>query len=114
MIAIADIVFNPLVPCCAAAGYQIRATSDVEARQLLHLELLAPHELLHTWCVDTPRSIFPGRKIGRFEDGYEASFLVLAGDPLEDFGQTANIVLRVKQGHLLFPRDPVFPPLTPR
>jgi imidazolonepropionase-like amidohydrolase len=34
-------------------------------------------------------------------DGYEASFLVLAGNPLKDFANTQRIVRRVKQGRTL-------------
>ena len=58
-----------------------------------------------------PRSIFPERKIGRLEDGFEASFLVLEGDPLEDVANTQRIALRVKRGELLFPREPELPPI---
>ena len=43
----------------------------------------------------------PDRKIGRLEEGYEASFLVLEDDPLVDFDQVRSIRLRVKQGHVL-------------
>ena len=46
-------------------------------------------------------TIFPNRKIGHLEEGYEASFLVLAGNPLEDFSNVRRIEMRVKQGHLL-------------
>lgn len=53
------------------------------------------------WAGATPRAIFPGRIIGALRPGYEASFLVLAGDPLTDFGNTTHILLRVKQGHVL-------------
>jgi len=45
--------------------------------------------------------IFPNRRIGRLQDGYEASFLVLAGNPLSDFSQVKNIRLRFKQGSFL-------------
>jgi imidazolonepropionase-like amidohydrolase len=53
------------------------------------------------WSVATPAAIFPDRKIGRFEEGYEASFLALAGNPLDDFEAVQAIVLRVKQGRLI-------------
>lgn len=49
----------------------------------------------------TPQTIFPNRKIGKLREGYEASFLVLDGNPLEDFNQIKNIKLRVKQGFLI-------------
>ena len=55
-------------------------------------------EMLKIWCEDTPRTIFPNRKLGRLAEGYEASFLVLGGNPLEDFTQVQNIKLRFKQG----------------
>ena len=60
-----------------------------------------PLTLLTMWCETTPATIFPDRKIGRLQDGYEASFLVLDGNPLDDFTNTGRITLRVKQGHLL-------------
>jgi imidazolonepropionase-like amidohydrolase len=53
--------------------------------------------------VTTPQAIFPKRKLGVLEPGYEASFLVLRGDPLVDFAATRAISLRVKRGVLLRP-----------
>jgi len=58
-------------------------------------------EVLRMWSETTPLAIFPRRKIGRLASGYEASFLVLDGNPLVDFANTGRIRLRVKQGHLL-------------
>ncbi len=49
----------------------------------------------------TPQTIFPNRKIGKLHEGYEASFLVLNGNPLKDLNQIKNINLRFKQGHRL-------------
>ncbi len=46
----------------------------------------------------TPQTIFPNRNIGKLSAGYEASFLVLNGNPLSDFNQIKNINLRFKQG----------------
>ncbi|HQU86159.1 MAG TPA: hypothetical protein PKY59_23730 [Pyrinomonadaceae bacterium] len=46
----------------------------------------------------TPQTIFPERKIGKLRANYEASFLVLNGNPLTDFEQVKNINLRFKQG----------------
>jgi imidazolonepropionase-like amidohydrolase len=60
-------------------------------------------ELLVMWAVDTPRSIFPGRRIGRLEDGYEASFLVLEDDPTLSLDALKDIDLRFKQGCALDP-----------
>jgi hypothetical protein len=41
------------------------------------------------------------RAIGRHAEGYEASFLAFAGDPLADFEATRRIALRVKDGRIL-------------
>lgn len=58
-------------------------------------------EMLKIWCENTPASIFPDRKIGFLKEGYEASFLVLGGNPLTDFAAVKNIRLRFKQGFQL-------------
>ncbi len=58
-------------------------------------------EMLKIWCENTAQSIFPNRKIGLLKEGYEASFLVLDGNPLVDFMQIKSIRLRFKQGYFL-------------
>jgi hypothetical protein len=55
-------------------------------------------ELLNLDVQTTAQAAFPARKVGRLADGYEASFLVLERDPLENLDNLASIVLRVKQG----------------
>ena len=60
-------------------------------------------EMLKIWCEDTPRAVFPGRKIGRLRHGYEASFLVLRENPLVNFAAVKLITMRVKQGVLIPP-----------
>ncbi len=55
-------------------------------------------EMLKIWAEDTPQTIFLDRSIGHLREGYEASFLVLNGNPLTDFAQIKNIRLRFKQG----------------
>lgn len=57
--------------------------------------------LLKIAAETTPQAVFPKRKIGFLKNGYEASFLVLQGNPLTDFSQTRNIRIRFKQGFLL-------------
>jgi imidazolonepropionase-like amidohydrolase len=54
--------------------------------------------LMRMWSETTPRSIYPTRRIGRLEPGYEASFLVLDRDPIKDIEALKSIRLRVKQG----------------
>jgi iron complex outermembrane receptor protein len=44
---------------------------------------------------------FSRSKIGRFEEGYEASFLALGGNPIDDFTQVQAITHRFGQGVLL-------------
>ncbi len=73
-------------------------TAAVEIGALARSGLFTNLDLLRMWSVTTPRAIFPDRKIGALEDGYEASFLVLRSDPLVDIRATRNISMRVKQG----------------
>lgn len=77
---------------------------DTTHREVAHLRSLgvfSDAELLSMWTGDTPRTIFPKRKIGSLEEGYEASFLALDGDPLADWSATSRIKLRVKRGQVL-------------
>lgn len=76
-------------------------TSLPEALALHGLKIFDNLTLLKMWCEATPGTIFPNRKIGRLRDGYEASFLVLADDPLKDFMNVKKIEMRVKQGEVL-------------
>ncbi len=64
-----------------------------------------PARLLRLATTDTARMIFPQQKAGCLEPGCEASFLVLDGDPLENFSNIRNIRLRVKEGQLLTPEE---------
>jgi len=90
-----------------AAGVQLLVGSDVfiaTARAELHAlgELgLDRATVLRLATQDTPRALFPGRKLGCFEPGCEASFLVLGSDPLADLAQVDMPLLRVKRGRLL-------------
>jgi imidazolonepropionase-like amidohydrolase len=58
-------------------------------------------ELLKMWSETTPQLIFPQRKTGALQDGYEANFLVLEGNPIQDFINVKRISMRVKQGDRL-------------
>ena len=57
--------------------------------------------LLKMWSETTARSIFPTRRIGRLEPGYEASFLVFDRDPIKDIEALRDIGFRVKQGCIM-------------
>lgn len=85
-----------------------------EAIYLQSTGLFTPAEVLRIAAETTPQVIFPERRIGRLADGYEASFLVIDGDPIgrplfavagadaaAKIGQvTGRIRMRVKQGHV--------------
>ena len=72
-----------------------------EAESVRALGVYSDLELLRMLTASTPLAVFPQRRIGKLEDGYEASFLALEGNPLEDFGAIRRIATRVKQGHVL-------------
>ena len=74
-----------------------------ELENVRRLKAFDDAALLRIATRETPKTIFPARKLGVLADGFEASFLVLAGDPLADFANVRRISLRVKQGHVLKP-----------
>lgn len=78
-----------------------RQTSLVEALNLHRLKVFDNLTLLKMWCETTAATIFPKRKIGHLKEGYEASFLVLGGNPIQDFRYVQRIEMRVKQGEIL-------------
>ena len=73
-------------------------TSLAEAMNLFEWKVFDNLTLLKIWSEATSELIFANRKIGRLQEGYEASFLVLDGNLLEDFAKVKNIRLRFKQG----------------
>ena len=75
-----------------------RTTSVPEAMWISRLGALSNADLLRAWTETTAQAIFPGRKIGRLASGYEASLLVLGGNPIVDFSNVQRITLRLKQG----------------
>ena len=102
------------------AGVPLLLGSDVffgtaltEYRRLQELAVLPPPELLRMATVSTPLALFPERRLGCFEPGCEASFLVLASDPLQDPDALSKPVLRVKQGRQLLPAATQPPPAAP-
>ena len=78
-------------------------TSHGEVAYLRGLKVFDDLTLLNMWTETTPQSIFPNRKIGALEDGFEASFLALDGNPLEDWKNTDRIRVRFKQGYEIQP-----------
>ena len=74
------------------------ATALDEVMNLRALDVFDNRTLLNMWC-ETARAIFPQRRLGRLDEGYEASFLVLDRDPLLDFDNVRSIRYRFKRGH---------------
>lgn len=84
----------------ASDSYNYTARTELE--YLAKLNVYSNLELLKMWCEITPLVIFPQRKIAALKEGYEASFLVLEENPLQNFQSLFNIQLRVKQGLILW------------
>ncbi|SPP63727.1 amidohydrolase family protein [Nitrospira lenta] len=84
-----------------AIGSDHAETSLAEAVHLHELGIFDNLTLLKLWCENTPRSIFPDRKIGSLKEGFEASLLVLRANPLERFEAVTQIDFRMKQGHIV-------------
>lgn len=77
-----------------------RTTSLPEVMGVRELGVFSDTALLRMWSVATPRAVFPNRKFGT-APGDEASFLVLAANPLDDFMNVERIRMRVKEGIIL-------------
>jgi imidazolonepropionase-like amidohydrolase len=57
-----------------------------------------PSELLKMWTENTPKTIIPNRKIGKLENSFEANFMALADNLLENRNAVNTIKYRFKQG----------------
>lgn len=86
-----------------AIGSDMYNDNSVGEFQLLHsLNVFSNLDLLKMWCENSAITTFPKRKVAYLEEGYEASFLVLDVNPLEDITNiNKSIMLRVKQGIIL-------------
>lgn len=73
-------------------------TLGVELWYLHDNKIFDNRTLLKIGVEDTPAAIFPNRKIGKLKDGYEASFITVAENPLINFETIKKINLRFKQG----------------
>jgi glyoxylase-like metal-dependent hydrolase (beta-lactamase superfamily II) len=88
-------------------GFQPLNIVDPEALYIAEIGGFDNLAILKMLTETTPRVVFPRRKIGALAEGYEASFLVLEGDPLKDLKQLNRIHLRVKGGTELKVEEPV-------
>lgn len=77
-----------------------RTTSLPEVMGVRALGVFSDTALLRMWSIATPRAVFPDRTFGT-APGDEASFLVLDGNPLDDFAAVERIRMRVKNGVIL-------------
>lgn len=73
-------------------------TSVDEVRHLRSLGVFQDLELLRMWTQNCAHTAFPGRKVGRLDPGYEASFVALDGNPLADWSSLGRIRYRFKDG----------------
>ena len=78
-------------------------TSVEEALYVREIGVLDSLAVLKMWVEATPATIFPTRRIGYLQEGFEASFLALSGNPVVDFQNVQRITLRVKQGRAVTP-----------
>ncbi|MDC8771375.1 amidohydrolase family protein [Roseateles albus] len=96
-----------------AAGTKLLLGSDLfngsALPELQHLESLGVLDratLLRMASITTPQALYPKRRLGCFDAGCEASFLLLAANPLQDLAAIGRIQLRVKQGRMLNLQSP--------
>lgn len=85
------------------SGERTFATARDEVRFMAAHKLADNLSILRMWAVEAPRTVFPRRKLGALEPGYEASFLALGCDPIEDISCVERIAVRVKRGLMLPP-----------
>lgn len=93
-----------------AAGVRLALGSDdfmgTVVDEILYLDALKvmPRaELLRWGSMDTPRALFPQRRIGGFGEGMEASLIAFDRNPLDHLEVLRAPAIRVKQGSLLAP-----------
>jgi imidazolonepropionase-like amidohydrolase len=72
-----------------------------ECEYLVKLGVFDPATVLRVLSVDTPRYIFPKRKIGELAPTFEASFVAFKADPSSDVANWRSIDGYAKQGVLL-------------
>jgi len=88
-----------IVLAMGADGYM--QTPLQEVLFIHELNIFSNRKLLKMWGENTAKTIFPKRNLGRLEPGYEADFLALECNPLEEISCIQKIMLRVKRGEVL-------------
>jgi len=64
------------------------------------LNVFEPKKLLQI-LINTSKEIFPNRKLGALEEGFEANCLILNRDPTENIDHIKTIALRIKNGKII-------------
>lgn len=91
-----------------AEGVPVAIGSDDGSRTMrselnywTQLGAMNTEQAMRILCETTPCAIYPERKIGKFEEGYEASFLALNDNPLGNIMKLRLISFKVKNGVIL-------------
>ena len=82
-----------------ADGYE--GNPQIESMYMDTYDFFSDSELLELLSYNTPKTIFPNRKIASFADGFEASFVALECDPTSEFSCIKNIKTLVKNGAMI-------------
>jgi imidazolonepropionase-like amidohydrolase len=90
-------LYKAQVPLCIGGDYYGK-TAEVEIDYVIKHNIFTPQQLLHIYCRITAQQIFPNRKIGLLQEGYEASFLILNNNPLLKIEEIKNIQHRIRKG----------------
>lgn len=85
----------------AIGSDQFAGTAVDEILYLHALGVVPTTKLIRLAVTDTPRLLFPDRKIGRFEEGMEASLVAYDANPIDDPTALRSPSLIIKQGNLL-------------
>ncbi len=98
------IAFKKLVDANVPLAIGSNDLSRTARSEINYWKNLAPAEnskMLKYLCEITPKAIFPNRKVGQIAEGFEASFLVLNDDPLQNVMKLRAISFMVKNGGLI-------------
>ncbi len=73
-----------------------------EALGVAEFGVLGNAEILDALTRVGARVAFPRRRVGRLDDGFDASFVVLGADPVGDLANLRQVNLVVKNGHVVW------------
>ncbi len=85
-------------------SFAIGSDRDYLLPELLYwfkYQIFSNNEIITIATKNTPRLIFPNRHLSELKEGYEASFVVLNQNPLENSNSIKDISLKVKNGQVV-------------